>query len=400
MKPIRIFDSMKISGCLLSFFMLVFGTTAFPQEGSKGYKFKNVILLPFTSIKNQGITNNCYIYAMTSLLESELKQQGKADTNFSEMYFVRSIYMQKAEKFMRMHGKMYFTGGGELNDVPDVITRYGLVPEGSYTGLKKGETGYNQMALEDSLRNFLKNLATASTPLLVSGWQKQVSAILDNYLGTLPDSLQITDKRSFPIDYAKSLNISPDNYILLSSFMAYPYYKYFPLEVPDNWSWGQAYNLPLDKLIEVVRDALEHGYTVAWAADDSEIWFSWRNGVAILPDVLNPGPAFGSPADWNKLNERQKIKEILSFNNRVNEMTITEELRQRAFDSYATTDDHSMHIVGLAKDQDGKNFFIVKNSWGTRNPYNGLIYVSEAYFLYKTVSIMLNKKALPPGLIK
>ncbi len=400
MKPIRIFDSMKISGCLLSFFMLVFGTTAFPQVGSKGYKFKNVILLPFTSIKNQGITNNCYIYAMTSLLESELKQQGKADTNFSEMYFVRSIYMQKAEKFMRMHGKMYFTGGGELNDVPDVITRYGLVPEGSYTGLKKGETGYNQMALEDSLRNFLKNLATASTPLLVSGWQKQVSAILDNYLVTLPDSLQITDKRSFPIDYAKSLNISPDNYILLSSFMAYPYYKYFPLEVPDNWSWGQAYNLPLDKLIEVVRDALEHGYTVAWAADDSEIWFSWRNGVAILPDVLNPGPAFGSPVDWNKLNERQKIKEILSFNNRVNEMTITEELRQRAFDSYATTDDHSMHIVGLAKDQDGKNFFIVKNSWGTRNPYNGLIYVSEAYFLYKTVSIMLNKKALPPGLIK
>lgn len=400
MKPERIFCSIKTTGWLLSFFLLVSGAASFAQDGVKGYRFNDIIRLPYTSVKNQGMTNNCYIYAMTSLLESEMKQQGKADTNFSEMYFVRSVYMQKAEKFMRMHGKMYFTGGGELNDVPDAITRYGLVPESSYTGLKSGETGYNHMALEDSLRNFLKNLSAASTPLLVPGWQSQVSAILDNYLGTLPDTLQITDKRSFPINYAKSLNISPDNYILLSSFMAYPYYKYFPLEVPDNWSWGQAYNLPLDKLKEVALYALEHGYTVAWAADDSEAWFSWRNGIAVVPDVLNPGPAFGSPADWNKLNERQKMKEILSFNNRVNEMTISEELRQRAFDSYATTDDHSMHIVGLAKDQDGKNFFIVKNSWGTRNPYNGLIYVSEAYFLYKTVSIMLNKKALPPGLIK
>jgi bleomycin hydrolase len=203
-------------------------------------------------------------------------------------------------------------------------------------------------------------------------------------MGEAPEKFDYNGKSYTAQSFAKELGLNADDYVLISSFTHHPYYQQFVLEVPDNWNWDRVYNVPLTDLTAIAENAIQNGYTIAWASDVSEKGFNFGEGLAIVPD-------------WESLTPDQQQK---AFVEPVKELTITPELRQKAFDNYETQDDHGMHIVGMAKDQDGKVFFRVKNSWGTSNPGNGYFYASEPYFAYKTTCIMLNKKALPADVAK
>lgn len=365
------------------------------------YHFTNDMLLSTSSVKNQAMTNTCFVFALVSLLESELILQGKQAPDISEMYLVRSIYIEKARKYIRLHGNMYFTGGGELNDVLDVLPSYGILPRDLFPGLPKGSKYYSHQELEDSLRFFLSNLVSASKDSISKNWINDYSAILDKFMGKLDDTLNVLKGSKYPVDYFKSININKDDYILLTSFTHHKFYQPFSLEVPDNWSWGEANNIPLDEFRQVCYNSLKNGYTVAWAADDSEEGFSWKNGVAVVPDESNPGPLITRQEGWDNMSDHQKHLSIYSLSTPVNEKQITPLLRQKAFDDFSTTDDHCMHIVGFAHDEDNHPFFIVKNSWGSTNTkYDGYLYVSETYFSYKSIAILVNKKGVPPEILK
>jgi bleomycin hydrolase len=380
---------------------LSFTLKAQNAEGQKAYHFTNEILLDNSSVKNQAMTNTCFVFAVVSMIESELIRNYHQSPDLSEMYLVRSIYIEKAKKFLRLHGNMYFTGGGELNDVLDILPSFGLLPRSLYQGLPEGASIYNHQLLEDSLRSYLTNLVSNQKNIVPIDWLYEYSAILDKFMGKLPDSLNILKGSAFPIDYYKSINFNQNDYILLTSFTHHNYYKAFSLEVPDNWSWGTAINVPLEEFKEICYGALKNGYTLAWAADDSEEGFTWNNGLALVPDEANPGASIIQQNIWAHLTAKQKHVSIFSFSLPVNEKQINPLIRQQAFDDYNTTDDHCMHIVGLAHDDNNNTFLIVKNSWGSTNTrYAGYLYVSESYFLFKSIAILVNKKAVPIDLLK
>jgi bleomycin hydrolase len=374
--------------------------TTQPATKQSAYHFTNDILLPASSIKNQAFTNTCFVFSVVSLMESEMMQGNKtAAPDLSEMYLVRNIYIEKAKKFLRLRGNMYFTGGGELNDVLDLLPEYGVLPRNLYKGLPKGVEYYNHQQLEDSLRSFLTNLASSNQNIMDNNWLDEYSAILDKYLGKLPDSLNVLKGGHYPFNYFKSLSFNPKDYILLTSFIHHKYYQPFSLEVPDNWSWGQAFNLPLDDFITTCYAALKTGYSVAWDADDSEEGFSWKNGVALIPDESDPGLLISGQHGWSEMTTQLKHLSVFSFNLPVKEKQITPSIMQKAFDDYSTTDDHCMHIIGIAHDDDNHPFLIVKNSWG-EGGYAGYLYVSESYFLYKSIAILVNKRGVPAEILK
>jgi bleomycin hydrolase len=217
---------------------------------------------------------------------------------------------------------------------------------------------------------------------LTPSWKKAFNAVLDAYLGAVPETFEFEGKTYTPKSFAKErVGINPSEYVELSSFTTAPYYEKTMLMVPDNWAFQKVYNVKMHDLTDIIDHALKHGYTVAWAADVSEKYFSWKNGVAFVPEK-----------EWEDMDDSEK-KTI--FNGPSTERKITPQTRQEAFDNYETTDDHGMHIVGLAKDQKGNEYYIVKNSWGDKNDYKGYIYVSKAYVQYKTTGILLNKGGLP-----
>jgi len=371
-----------------------------PPLPLSGYHFTDDILLQASSVKDQAFTNTCFVFSVVSLLESEIMHAGFTAPDLSEMYMVRNIYIEKAKKFLRLHGNMYFTGGGELNDVLDALPKYGALPRYLYPGLPDGQKFYNHQQLEDSLRNYITRQASANKNALAGDWLPGYISILDKYLGKLPDSLDVLKGATYPGDFFKTLNFNPQDYILLTSFNHHRYYKPFSLEVPDNWSWGEAYNVPLAEFLQTCYAAIRNGYTLAWDADDTEEGFSWKNGVALIPDEASPGELITSQKNWGKMNPKQQHNSIFSFSLPVKEKDVSPPSRQSAFDDYSTTDDHCLHIVGIAHDDSNKPYFIVKNSWGTKAKYSGYLYVSESYFLLKSIAVLVNKKGIDPELLK
>ncbi len=337
------------------------------EPDSNGYRFTTLWLLDATPVKNQYNSSTCWSYSVISMLESELLRLNKGIYDLSEMFIVRHVYPTKAEKFVRMHGHINFTPGGAANDVTDAIKKYGIVPEPTYPAVKDNLI-FGQV--DSSLKQFIHGLISVKNDTLDSGWYNEYMEILDSWLGALPDTFKIDSTLFTPEGFAEELDLDMDDYILITSFTHHPFYSEFILEVPDNWSWGKVYNVPLEELIEIIDTALYNKFTVVWSADISEKGFSFADGLAVLPEI----------------NDIQK--------------SVTQELRQEGFDNYTTTDDHGMHIVGIAEDQNRTKYYYVKNSWGTGNPYLGYMYVSEAYVKYKTMSIMLNKDALPERIAK
>lgn len=357
-----------------------------------GYKFTPLKVLDATSVKNQYNSSTCWSFSVISMLESELLRLNKGNYDLSEMFIIRHTYPSKASKFVRMHGHIHFTGGGAPNDVTDVIKKYGIVPEEIYPTVKENLI-YGQM--DSMLKEYIYEVTAGKEEKISTDWHDDYLDILDYYLGDLPDTF-ITDSIKYtPVSFAEDLRLNIDDYILISSFSHHPFYSEFILEVPDNWSWGKVYNVPLDELVEIIDSAVFNNYTVVWSADISEKGFSFANGLAIMPEIKYEDMTDEERNAWDTLSREEKDRRLYNFNIPGKEKTVTQEIRQEGFDNHSTTDDHGMHITGIAEDQNKTKYYYVKNSWGTGNPYFGYIYVSEAYLKYKTMSIMLNKNAIP-----
>jgi bleomycin hydrolase len=390
------------------FFLLLSGTiSTFAQDEKKeeqkpeGYKFETIIDLPATSVKDQHRSGTCWSFSGVSFLESEMIRMGKEPVDFSEMFIVRHCYADKAEKYVRLHGHLNFGPGGAFHDVLYVLKNYGAVPENVYRGLDYGTERHVHMEMDEVLKNYVDGVIENKNRELTTAWHQGFEGILDAYLGELPSTFEYKGKEYTPESFAKEVTgLNPDNYIQVTSFTHHPFYEPFIIELPDNWLWGEVYNVTLQEMTDIINHSLEAGYTVGWATDVSEKGFSHKNGVAVVPADNIEELSDTERSRWEELTEEERQKQMYSFEGPVTEKKITQEIRQEGFDEYTTTDDHGMHIVGLVKDQNGTTYYKVKNSWNTDNKYNGYLYASESFVKLKTISLMVNKEALPKSISK
>jgi bleomycin hydrolase len=365
-------------------------------EKPEGYRFTMVTSLPATSVKDQHRSGTCWSFATTSFIESELLRTGKGEYDLSEMFFVRKAYEMKADKYVRMHGKTNFGNGGLAMDVMQIWKEYGMVPNEVYDGLTIGDSlpvhGEMDGVLTGYIDEVIKNRNRTLTPV----WKEGLNGILDAYLGVVPDHFTYQGESYTPESFAGMTALDPDDYVAIGSFTHHPFYQDFMIEIPDNWLWSSIGNVPLDEMMELLDHALAKGYTVCWDADVGERSYDWKRGVALMPSTRIEDLDGLERARWDELSEAEQQARFYDFSTPKKERTITQEIRQEMFDNYQTTDDHLMHIIGIAKDQDGHKFYLVKNSWGTGNHiYKGYHYVSEAYMRAKTLFFMVHKDAVP-----
>ncbi len=362
-----------------------------------GYVFEDEIKLPATSVKDQYRTGTCWAFSALSFFESEMIRLGKPEVDLSEMFIVRTAYSEKAKRYVRMHGETSFSAGGAFHDAKNMILQYGIVPELVYDGLKYGETKHVHGEMDNILKQQVDAVVENKNKKLSTVWNQPVEATLNTYLGEIPKEFEYQGKKYTPQSFASDfVGLNMDDYVEISSYTHHPFYSKFIIEVPDNWSWDEVYNVPVDEMEQIIDNSLKNGYTVAWAADVSEKGFVTSNkGVAVLPAAISEDMSDAEIAKWEALPEKEKEKELYKLEKPVAEINVTQEMRQVAFDNYETTDDHGMHIVGTAKNQDGKVFYKVKNSWGDYNEYDGYFYVSKPYVRLKTMSLMVNKNAIP-----
>ncbi len=351
-------------------------------DTARKWRFTPVIDLGHTSVKNQGSSGTCWSYSGNSFVESEMIKAGRTPVEISQIYTARKVYEDKADRYVRMHGELPWGDGAEAHDVINMFRKYGAVPQTVYTGLNYG-TKKNQFGeMQAMLKGMLDGVVKAPNGKLTPVWKKAFVNVIDTYLGPDPKQFTWNGKSYTPQSFAKDvIGIDPNNYVEVSSFNDAPYYTLTDFVVPDNWSNDKVYNVKLNDLTAIIDNALEKGYSVVWATDVSEKYFSWKNGVAFVPEK-----------DWEDMDEAEQKA---MFNGPQKERVITPELRQMAFENYGTTDDHGMHIVGISKDQNGVEYYKVKNSWGDKNDNKGFIYVSKPYVQYKTTALLLNKEGIP-----
>ena len=358
---------------------------------------------PITSIKNQNRAGTCWCYSSLAFIESELLRMGKGEYDFSEMFIVHNTYLDRADKAVRTHGDVSFSQGGSFYDVIYGMEQFGLVPEAEMRpGVMYGETlsNHNELtAVSDAVvaaiakgKHRSLQVGTDGQPL----WKKAIAAIHDIYLGVRPEKFTYNGKEYTPKSFYESTGLKASDYVSLTSYTHHPFYSSFVLEIQDNWRWAQSYNLPIDELLEVFDNAIDKGYTIAWGSDVSEAGFT-RNGTAVMPDDAKSGDLQGSDmARWLKLSEEEKKVTPKPSS----EKWCTQEERQIAYDNWETTDDHGMQIYGKAKDQNGTEYYMVKNSWGESGKYKGIWYASKAFVRYKTMNIVVHKDALPKHIAK
>lgn len=378
-----------------------------PKE--EGFVFTTVKELPITSVKNQSRAGTCWCYSSMAFLESELLRMGKGEYDFSEMYIVHQTYLDRADAAVRTHGDVSFSQGGSFYDVIYGMKKFGLVPEEVMRpGVMYGDTLSNHTeltAVSDAVvaaiaKGKLRKLQTDNNhnPL----WKKAIAAIHDIYLGKCPEKFTYKGKEYTPKSFGESLGINTDDYVKLTSFTHKPYYREMEIEIPDNWEHDRMYNLPLDELMEAMNHTLESGYTLCWDGDVSEKGFSFTNGVAINPEVEKEEDLSASDmARWGQMSTVSRLQEVFQFKRPYPEVKVTPEVRQIGYETFKTTDDHLMHVTGLAKDQNGTIYYITKNSWGTeRNNFGGYLNMSESYVRAKTIYVMMHKDSLTPALRK
>ncbi|MCH5220631.1 MAG: aminopeptidase [Muribaculaceae bacterium] len=361
-----------------------------------GFRFKDIYTIKTTSVKDQNKSGTCWCFSGTSFIEDEIMRQGGDSLDLSEMFTVRKCYEEKGDRYVRMYGSANFSPGGAVTDVAHVWRKYGVVPEEAYPGLNYGEKKHVHGELHGVLQGVVNAVAKKSDKKITTAWKPAFNGVLDAYLGVVPETFTYNGKTYTPRSFAESLPFNPDDYVVLTSFSHHPFYESFVLEIPDNWTWDRYMNVPLDELKAVVDNAIANGYPVLWAADISEKGFKWKEGVALMPKIKDEADMEGTElARWVKLSDKDKEDEAYKFNGPTTEIVVTQESRQADFDSQLTTDDHGMEIIGIAEDQNGNRFYKVKNSWDDNQVYDGFIYVSEPYFLAKTMSLLVHKDAVP-----
>lgn len=376
--------------------------TAGAQSG-EGYKFTDTKTIPATSVKDQSRSGTCWCYAALAMVESDILKNGGGELDLSEMWIVRNIYFEKAVKYVRLHGSLNLAVGGQSHDVLNGIRDYGIVPESVYPGLNYGYDKPNFNEIDAVIKAYCDAVirsGSAKDGRLTTAWQQGLNGILDAYFGARPEKFTYNGKEYTPQSYAASLPVDMKDYVSITSFTHHPFYTRFVVEVPDNWAWEASWNLPLEELMQVVDNAIDEGYTIAWAADVSEKGFDRTKAVGIVPEADLEGMGGTEAEKWGKLSDKEKDEALYKFDKPGKERTITEQMRQQAYDNYQTTDDHGMQIVGTAVDQAGNPYFKVKNSWGVRAPYQGYFYFSRPFVEYKTISLIVNRKALPKELLK
>ena len=394
----------KLRNLLLAVFVFTWAFTSAQEEKKeeKAYQFTAIKDIPCTPVKDQYRSGTCWSFSGLGFIEAEMLRLGKPEVDLSEMFVVYHSYSDKAIKYVRLHGSLNFGAGGAFHDVTNVIKEYGIVPEEAYNGLNYGEEKHVHGELDRILLDQAKAVVDNPNKKLTTVWHDAMDATLDTYLGKLPEKFTYQGKEFTPMSFAKDyVGLNMDDYVEITSFTHHPFYSKFIIEVPDNWSWDQVYNVPLNELEEIIDNAINTGYTVAWAADVSEKGFSTsQKGVAVVPVVDKANMSDAEIAKWEKLSEKEKNEELYKLAKPGPEKVITQELRQIDFDDYQTTDDHGMLIVGTAKDQNGTAYYRVKNSWGKYNDYDGFFYASKPYVMYKTTSIMVHKDAIPKNIRK
>ena len=387
-----------VSALMLAFVLSSVSAKDKKKTEDEGYVFTTVKELKITPVKNQNRTGTCWCFSTLGFLESELLRMGKGEYDLSEMFIVSKNYKDKAEKFVRLHGELNYAQGGSFEDVLQAWKDYGIVPESVMNGLQYGEDMHVHNELESASRAYLDEIIKNPNRKLSTAWKKGFDGIIDAYLGTAPEKFTYNGKEYTPKSFAAELGINPDDYVSLTSYTHHPFYSEFAIEVQDNWRWATSYNLPIDELMQVFENAINTGYTIAWGADVSEKGFT-RNGIGIIPDIESMERSGSDQDRWLGLSTSEKDAEIKKMMEKpCKKLEITQEMRQEAYDNYETTDDHGMQTYGIAKDQTGKKFYMIKNSWGTDNKYKGTWYISENFVKYKTMNIVVHKDALPQAI--
>lgn len=390
----------KLSYLLAVSAILLYSFQLFSQNKiSSAYQFTTIKELPVTSVKNQNRTSTCWSFSTISFLESEIIRKGKGSLDLSEMYIVSNSYFDKTDKYIRTGGKINMAPGSSFGDALYIWKNYGIVPEQIMDGLEYGEETHVHNELDAVLAGYVKALERNPNGKLSTAWKKGIKGILDSYLGIIPEKFTYQGKEYTPRSFAASLDINPDDYISLTSYTHHPFYTSFALEIPDNWRWDSSFNIPVDELVRVVKNSIDKGYTVLWASDVSEKGFT-RKGVAIVPETDTKNMSGSDQEKWLGLSKNEIDAKIYSLESVVKEKNITQEIRQTGYDNLQTTDDHGMHIFGVAKENNGETFFMVKNSWGETGDYKGTWYVSEPFLMYKTMNIVVHKSAIPSDILK
>ena len=364
--------------------------------------FTTIKEMPITSIKNQNRSGTCWAYSTLSFFESEILKKSGKTYDLAEMYIANKDYMDRAWLTVRMHGDSQFSQGGSAGDVLVLLREKGVVPESAMAapGSLTGDSLANFNEFFSVMEPYVAAVSKSTAKKMSSQWAVGLQGILDAYLGKCPEEFTYEGKKYTPLSFAQSLGLNWDDYVSITSFTHHPFYTDFSVEVQDNWRWERSYNVPMDEMMRIIDNALANGYTVAWGGDVSSDGFT-RDGLGLaVDDKATQSLAGSDQAKWTKMTPAKKKSVIDSLGVKAPEIVPTQELRQQEFDNWTLTDDHGMHIYGLAKDQNGKEYYMVKNSWGETGDYKGIWYMTKAFVAANTMDFLVNKNAVPKDIRK
>ena len=390
---------MKLKTITMALAAALVAISASAQEKPQApeYQFTTVKENPVTSVKNQYRSGTCWCFSALSFVESEILRTKGYELDLSEMFVVGKSYRDRAVKYVRLDGHLNFAAGSSFGDVLHVINDYGIVPQEAMPGFNYGTDKPEHNELDAALKGYVDAIKSNPNRKLSTAWLNGFDGIVEAYFGEYPETFTYEGVEYTPASFAEHIGFNYDDYVNITSFTHHPFYEPFIIEVCDNWRWDSAYNLPMDEMMEVMYNAIENGYTIAWGSDVSEKGFT-RDGLAVMPVEEKKAAAGSDQERWvgrEAETPQEEVKAELP-----QEMVITQEMRQDVYDRKTTTDDHGIHIYGLAKDQNGTNYFLVKNSWGETGKYNGIWYASDAFVRYKTLNIVVHKDALPKHIAK
>ncbi len=369
-------------------------------DSIEGWQFTTIDSVGITPVKDQNRSGTCWCFSTIGFLESEILRTKGIELDLSEMFIVNHNMLDRATYFVRQYGEgSQYAPGGSAYDVLYCMEHYGLVTQDAMPGIRYGDTLPNHTEVDAICKGFLNGITGGKVKKLSPVWREAFQAIWDTYLGKCPETFTYNGKTYTPLEFKEWLGLKESDYVSLTSYTHHPFYTRFALEVPDNWRMDQMYNVPMDEMMQIIDNAIRHGYTMAWGADVSETGFT-RKGIGVMPDADHGADITGSDAaKWLGLSADDKRKELTK--KPLPEVEVTQEMRQKAYDNWETTDDHGMQIFGIAKDQNGKEYYMVKNSWGTaKSDYKGIWYVSRAFMAYKTNNIVVHKDAIPKDIRK